>query len=94
MMFFHSSQLLYGDELRARREALRAVLSAVVHEGGVINLQPDGRRDSIGRLEGSAASAGMAASRVMRIALTIGNCFMLASRSWIFGLGSLAPRKK
>jgi hypothetical protein len=61
MMFFHSSQLLYGDELRARREALRAVLSAVVHESGVINHQPDGRRDSIGRLEGSAASAGMAA---------------------------------
>jgi hypothetical protein len=60
-MFFHSSQLLYGDELRARREALRAVLSAVVHESGVINHQPDGRRDSIGRLEGSAASAGMAA---------------------------------
>jgi hypothetical protein len=69
-MFFHSSQLLYGDQLRARREALRAVLSSVVHESGVINHQPGGRRDSMRRLEGSAA----------RIVLTIRTFFMLASR--------------
>jgi hypothetical protein len=69
-------------------KALRAVLSAVVHESGVINHQPGGRRDSIGRLEGSAASAGMTASRVMRISLTIRTFFMLASRSWISGFGS------
>jgi hypothetical protein len=77
-----------------RSEDLRAVLSAVVHESGVINHQPGERRDSIGRPEGSAANTGMAASRVMRIALTIKTYFMLASRSWIWGVGFIGCQKE
>jgi hypothetical protein len=49
MMFFHSSQLLYGDELRARRKALRADLSAVVHQSG---------SSIINRAGGATVSAG------------------------------------
>jgi hypothetical protein len=92
MMFFHSSQLLYGDELRARREALRAVLSAVVHEGGSSIINRTGVATvSAGWKGRQRALAWLRREDEDRADYL--NLFMLASRRWISGSVLWLPKR-